>query len=89
MFYRATPWPHHDLRAHAGPRNERPDSPVASCDHCGKSTQLASLRQVQRAAGCRLWVCISCEPYGSVDVAEQVRRDREAYAGGPKVLQSS
>lgn len=85
-----TNWPHHRvLLAYDGGRNERPDSPSASCDHCGKSTPLASLRQVQRAGGCRLWVCLACRPFGAVDVAEQVARDREAYAGGPRVVQPS
>lgn len=58
------------------------------CDGCGRATNHPLAHQ--RPNGDQHWLCASCQPraYGSVpvDVAEQVRRDREAYAGGPKVL---
>ncbi len=58
-----------------------------TCEHCGRPVaHVADLRQIRRTSGCRMWVCRRCDPIGTVDVIEQVARDRAAHAGGPRLV---
>lgn len=57
------------------------------CEGCGRRRD--DIEPVQRASGCQLWLCAPCRrttlALGTIDVAEQVASDRDAYAGGPRL----
>lgn len=62
------------------------------CEGCASQViDPSGLEVVQRASGCRLWLCHSCRrttlALGTkpADVPAEVARDREAYAGGARI----
>lgn len=69
------------------------------CDGCGRGQRFDNppdfspydLQVIRRPNGDRHWLCACCRgrAFGGVAVSEQVARDREAYAGGPRVVQPS
>lgn len=64
-----------------------PMQPTAwQCDGCGLAT--IALHVHRRPNGDEHWLCTRCQPraFGAVpvDVVEQVKREREVHAGGPR-----
>ena len=37
---------------------------VPTCDMCGCRMPLADLRPVVKSNGCKMWVCVACNPFG-------------------------